>query len=70
MLSIRYNSCIKSWRNKKRFTKNIKNSAYIINWKGINYPSEIDDWKQFEKNSPMVALNVFFFSLKKKQYIL
>ena len=22
------------------------------NWKGINYPSNIDDWKTFEKNNP------------------
>ena len=38
------------------------------NWKGINYPSKIDDWKTFEKNSPTIAL--IFFILNKKQYTL
>ena len=27
------------------------------NWKGINYPSKLDDWKIFKKNNPAVALN-------------
>ena len=28
------------------------------NWKGINYPPKIDDWKTFEKNNPTIALKV------------
>ena len=28
------------------------------NWKGINYPSKIDDWKMIEKNNPTIALNI------------
>ena len=31
------------------------------NWKGINNPSEEDDWKTFEKNNPKIALNVLYF---------
>ena len=25
------------------------------NWKGINYPSEKDDWEKFEKKYPRIA---------------
>ena len=28
------------------------------NWKGITYPTKIDDWKTFEKNNPTIALNI------------
>ena len=28
------------------------------NWKGINFPSEKDNWKKFEKNNVTNALNV------------
>ena len=28
------------------------------NWKGINYPSKLSDWKTFEKNSSIIALNI------------
>ena len=34
------------------------------NWKGINYPSKIDDWKTFEKNNPTIALNIFYINEK------
>ena len=27
------------------------------NWKGINYPSEKDDWKTYEKNNRTIAHN-------------
>ena len=27
------------------------------NWKGINFPSEKDDWKKFEKNDRTIALD-------------
>ena len=30
------------------------------NWKGINYPWKIDDWKTLEKNSPAIALNILY----------
>ena len=35
------------------------------NWERINYPSEKDNWKNFEKNNLMVALCI----PKKKKYI-
>ena len=34
------------------------------NWKGINYPSKIDDWKTFEKNNPTIALNILYIKEK------
>ena len=30
------------------------------NWKGINYPSKIDDWKTFKKNNPKISLNIWY----------
>ena len=35
------------------------------NWEGINYPSEKDDWKKFEKSNVTIALNVL--SAKKEK---
>ena len=28
------------------------------NWKGINYPSKIDDWKTYEKKNPTIVPNI------------
>ena len=35
------------WNPEK--VSNIKPFINTCNWKGINYPSKIDDWKMFEK---------------------
>ena len=35
---------------------------YFMNkysWEGMNYPSEKDDWKKFEKHNLKIALTVF-----------
>ena len=37
-------------------------------WKGINYPSKIDDWKTSEKNNPRIALNIL--CIKEKEICL
>ena len=44
----------------KTSTKNNKIKLFIDkhNWKGINFPSERDDWKKCEKNNITIALNV------------
>ena len=39
---------------------NIKAFINKCNWKGINYPSKIDDWKMLEKNNPAIALNILY----------
>ena len=49
---------------KKIYKPFINNS----NWKGINYPSNIEDWKRFKMNNLTFALNVF--TLKRKKYAL
>ena len=54
MLSIGCDSRFKSWRNKKRSTKNIKNCE------GINYPSEKDEWKKIESNNLTIVLNALY----------
>ena len=28
------------------------------NWEGINFPSEKNDWKKFEKNNVKITLNI------------
>ena len=67
--SIRCNSHVKSWRNKKIPTKNNKIKPFINkhNWKEIKLPSETEDWKKFEKNNVTIDLNVFH-SKKEKIY--
>ena len=44
---------------------NIKLFMDKYNWKGINYPSKIDDWKTFEKNNLIIALNILYIKEKK-----
>ena len=39
---------------------NIKPFVNEYNQKGVNYPSEIDDWKTFEKNNLTIALNFLY----------
>ena len=39
---------------------NIKPFINKYNWKGINYPSKINDWKTFEKNNPIITLDILF----------
>ena len=36
------------------------------NWRGINYPSKMDNWKTFQKNNPTVVFNIL---LTKEQEI-
>ena len=54
MFSIRCNSRVNLWKNKnkkknsERITK-IKPFMDKYNWEGINYPSEKDDCKKFDK---------------------
>ena len=39
---------------------NIKPFKNKYNWNGIKSPSKIDDWKMFEKNKAIIALNVLY----------
>ena len=62
MLSLCCNSCIKLWRNKKDSLKIAKIKPFINkqNREGINFPSEKDDLRKFEKNSVTIALHVLY----------
>ena len=71
MLLICCSRCNKSWKIKKDPQRITKIKSYIgkYNWERINYPSEKDEWKIFEKNNVTVVLNVFC-KLKTKNYTL
>ena len=38
------------------------------NWEEINFSSEKDDWKKFEKKYVIIALNVLYAKKEKKMY--
>ena len=38
---------------------NIKPFINKYKWKGINYPSKLDDWKTLEKNILTITPNIF-----------
>ena len=52
-------------KDTQRITK-IKSFINKYNREGINFPSEKDDWKRFEKNNVAIALNALY---AKKKYI-
>ena len=39
------------------------------NWKGINYPSRIDDLKTFEKNNTTIVINILYIKEKEKYLV-
>ena len=51
-------------RDPQRITK-IKPFINKYNWEGINFPSERNDWKKFEKNNVTIALNVLYAKKEK-----
>ena len=44
---------------------NIKPFINKYNWEGINFLSQKDDWKKFEKNNVTIALNVLYAKKEK-----
>ena len=38
------------------------------NWKDIEFPSHLKDWKKFECNNKTTALNILFVPYKKKTH--
>ena len=54
-------------KHAERITK-IKPFINKCKWEGINFLSEEDDWKKFEKNNVTITVN--FCMLKKKKYTL
>ena len=47
-----------------RSVSNIKPLINKYNWKGIYYPSKLDEWKTFEKNNQRIALNILHIKEK------
>ena len=39
---------------------NIKPFIDQYNWKGIDFPAGIKDWKKFEQNNNTIALNIIY----------
>ena len=60
MFSIRCNSRVKSWTNKKDSQGITKVKPFInkYNWEGINLSPEKEYWKQIDKNNIKITLNV------------
>ena len=58
---------VKLWRNKKNPQRITKTKPFMntYNWEGINYSSEKDDWKKFEKNNVTIAINVLYAKKEK-----
>ena len=68
MLSTFCNSCIKSWKSRKKHSGKITKIKPFINkynWEGINFPSEKGDWNKIEKNNWIIALNVLYAKKEK-----
>ena len=51
-------------KNRERITK-IKSFITKYNWEEIHFLSEKDDWKNIEKDSVTIALNVFYTKKEK-----
>ena len=49
--------------NPERFS-NLKPFINKYKWKGINYPSEKNDWKAFEKNNLIIIRNILYIKEK------
>ena len=45
---------------------NIKHFINQYNWKGIDFPAEIKNWKKFERNNKTIALNILSIPHNKK----
>ena len=70
MFSVHSNCCIKYEEIElhPERVSNIKPFINKYNWKGINYPSKIDDWETLRKIIQQLLL--IFCIPKKKKYVL
>ena len=56
-----------NYRETESHPERVSNITPFINkcnWKGINYPSKINDWKTLEKNNSTIALNSLYIKEK------
>ena len=56
----------KNIQNHPEIIRNIIPSMGEYNWKDINFPAGIKDWKEFEKNNETIALNILQVPHEKK----
>ena len=47
-------------KNAERITQKLRKQAEELNWKAIEFPMEVDKIEKFEKNNPIVSVNVFY----------
>ena len=60
MLSVCYNLNYEPIKNHSERISKIKLFIYQYNWKQIDFPSPKKDWKRFEKNNKLIALNILY----------
>ena len=67
MLSMCCNSRVKLRRLKEDPQGITKIKPFInkYNWEGINFASQKDDWRKFEKNNVTISLNVLYAKQEK-----
>ena len=59
-----------NYQNIKKDPQRISKIKPFINqydWKGINFPSQKEDWKKFESNNKSIALNILFVPYNTKE---
>ena len=50
----------KQIKNHLERISNLKPFIDQYNWKGINFPSQKEDWEKFQSNNKSIALNILF----------
>ena len=61
------NQIIKGLKTTRSKYQNLSHILYQYNWKGIQFPSDKEDWKKFEQNNKEIALNILFVLHNKKE---
>ncbi|PFX14417.1 hypothetical protein AWC38_SpisGene21421 [Stylophora pistillata] len=55
-------------KNPQRITKILKEQSDRLDWRGINYPVELDKIKKFEKQNENIVVNVFGYESEARVY--
>ena len=54
-------------RKNSQRTSTLKPFNDNYNWKDLEFPSHSKDWKKFEQNNKIIALNILFVPYNSKQ---
>ena len=62
---IHWNYCVKSWRNRKKISKEYKKSNFhkLLKLEMNELPIRKEWWKNFEKNNQTIVLNVLYVNI-------